>query len=71
MIRKEIEKLEEEYAHKQLGVRLQEAKDRSRKKLEELKLLEDSHYDYHKKATMQSEIGGLRERMEVTRKPWA
>ncbi|KAI4369080.1 hypothetical protein MLD38_017569 [Melastoma candidum] len=71
MIRAEIEKLEEEYVQKLSGIRLQEADDRRRKKLEELKLLEDSHRDYLKmKARMQSEIGGLHQRMEATRKRW-
>jgi hypothetical protein len=39
--------------------------------MEELKTLENSHYDYHKmKLRMQTEIQGLLERMEATKKMW-
>lgn len=65
------EKLEEEYATKLAKLCLQETEERRRKKLEELKFLENSHCDYQKmKIRMQSEIASLLERMEATRKQW-
>lgn len=71
MIRMKFEKLEEEYAKKLAKICLQETEDRRRKKLEELKILEDSHCDYYKmKMRMQAEIAGLLKRMEATKKQW-
>ncbi|XP_020574999.1 protein OBERON 3 [Phalaenopsis equestris] len=65
------EKLEEEYAIKLAKLCLQETEERHRKKLEELKFIENSHCDYQKmKIRMQSEIASLLERMEATRKQW-
>ncbi|KAL3751130.1 hypothetical protein ACJRO7_012015 [Eucalyptus globulus] len=69
MIQMSLEKLEEEYAHKLAKVCLQETEERRKKKLEELKFLENSHCDYQKmKMRMQAEIAGLLERMEATKK---
>lgn len=69
MIQMSIEKLEEEYAQKLAKLCLQETEERRKKKLEELKCLENSHCDYQNmKIRMQSEIAGLLERMEATKK---
>ena len=63
------EKLDEDYAEKIGKLCLKEAEDRRRKKLEELKVLENSQIDYYNmKKRMQKEISGLLERMEVTKK---
>ncbi|KAJ4850222.1 hypothetical protein Tsubulata_033544 [Turnera subulata] len=71
MIRVKSEKLEEEYAEKLAKLCLQETEDRRRKKLEELKMLENSHCDYYNmKLRMQAEIAGLLERMEATKQQW-
>ncbi|KAI9168797.1 hypothetical protein LWI28_002080 [Acer negundo] len=71
MIRAKSENLENEYAEKLSKLCLQETEERRRKKLEELKVLEDSHCDYFKmKLRMQSEIAGLLERMEATKQQW-
>ncbi|XP_078444531.1 class I heat shock protein, putative (DUF1423) [Wolffia australiana] len=65
------EKLEAEYAGKVAKLCLREAEERRRKKLDELKRLENSHYDYHNmKMKMQAEISGLLERMEATKQHW-
>ncbi|MQM15674.1 hypothetical protein Taro_048624, partial [Colocasia esculenta] len=69
--RAKTEKLEEEYATKLAKLCLQETEERRRKKLEELKTLENSHYDYYKmKMRMQAEIASLLERMEATKQQW-
>lgn len=69
MIQMRMEKLEEEYAQKLAKLCLQETEERRKKKLEELKFLENSHCDYQKmKMRMQAEIAGLLERMEATKK---
>ncbi|XP_043695429.1 protein OBERON 3-like [Telopea speciosissima] len=71
MVRIKSEKLEEEYAGKLAKLCLQETEERRRKKLEELKNLENSHCDYYKmKLRMQDQIAGLLERMEATKKQW-
>ncbi|KAI4385861.1 hypothetical protein MLD38_003851 [Melastoma candidum] len=71
MIQEKITKLDEEYGQKVSDLRLHEVEERRRKMLDELQLLENSHCDYQKmKMRMQSEIGGLIERMEATRKQW-
>lgn len=68
MVRIKTEKLEEEYAEKLAKLCLQETEERRRKKMEELKVLENSHCDYYKmKLRMQSEISGLLKRMEATK----
>ncbi|KAK6146678.1 hypothetical protein DH2020_020547 [Rehmannia glutinosa] len=68
MVRLKTEKLDEEYAEKLAKLCLQETEERRRKKLEELKVLENSHCDYYKmKIRMQSEISGLLKRMEATK----
>lgn len=67
-VRTMSDKMDEEYAEKLAKLCLQETEERRRKKLEELKVLEDSHIDYYKmKARMQAEIAGLLERMEATK----
>ena len=69
--RSKSQKLEEEYSAKLGKLCLQETEERRRRKLEELKKLENSHYDYHNmKMRMQAEIAGLLERMEATKKQW-
>uniref|UniRef100_A0A1D1XN62 Protein OBERON 3 n=1 Tax=Anthurium amnicola TaxID=1678845 RepID=A0A1D1XN62_9ARAE len=69
--RAKSDKLEEEYASKLAKLCLQETEDRRKKKLEELKLLENSHYDYYNmKMRMQAEIACLLERMEATKQQW-
>lgn len=71
VLRATMEKLEGEYTEKLTKLRLQETEERRRKKLEELKVLENSHFDYYKmKVRMQSEITGLLERMEATKQQW-
>lgn len=68
MVRMKSDKMDEEYADKLAKLCLQETEERQRKKLEELKVLEDSHIDYYKmKVRMQAEIAGLLERMEATK----
>lgn len=68
MVRLKTEKLEEEYGEKLAKLCLQETEERRRKKLDELKMLENSHCDYYKmKIRMQSEISGLLKRMEATK----
>ncbi|KAI5014916.1 hypothetical protein ZWY2020_056306 [Hordeum vulgare] len=70
MVRNRNQSLEEEYASNVAKLCLQEA-DEKRRKMEELKTLENSHYDYHKmNVRMQTEIQGLLERMEATKKMW-
>lgn len=72
MVRLNNEKLEEEYTEKLAKLCLQETEEKRRKKLDELKDLENSHCDYYKmKMRMQDEIAGLLERMETTKKQWA
>lgn len=71
MVRANTEKFEEEYAEKLAKLCLQETEERRRKKLEELKVLENSHCDYHNmKSRMQAEIAGLLERMDATKQQW-
>ncbi|CAL5339081.1 unnamed protein product [Camellia sinensis] len=71
MVRMKSEKLEEEYAEKLAKLCLKETEERQRRKLEEFKILENSHCDYYKmKMRMQAEIGGLLERMEATKQQW-
>uniref|UniRef100_A0A5B6Z6I5 Protein OBERON 3 n=1 Tax=Davidia involucrata TaxID=16924 RepID=A0A5B6Z6I5_DAVIN len=71
MVQLQSEKLEEEYSEKLAKLCLQETEERRRKKLEELKILENSHCDYYKmKMRMQAEIEGLLERMEATKQQW-
>jgi hypothetical protein len=71
IVRSRTQKLEEEYAAKLAKLCFQETEEKRRKKIEELKTLENSHYDYHKmKLRMQTEIQGLLERMEATKKMW-
>ncbi|KAF2316676.1 hypothetical protein GH714_042017 [Hevea brasiliensis] len=60
MIRARSEKLEEEYAEKLAKLCLQETEERRRKKLEDLKSLENSHCDYYNmKLRMQAEIAEI------------
>ncbi|ERN11003.1 hypothetical protein AMTR_s00024p00014560 [Amborella trichopoda] len=64
-------KLEEEYVTKLAKLCLNEAEDKRKKKMEELKVLESSHCDYHNmKMRMEAEIASLLERMEATKKQW-
>ncbi|XP_062172127.1 protein OBERON 3 isoform X2 [Alnus glutinosa] len=71
MIKTKTEKMEEEYAGKLAKLSLQETEERRRKKLEDLKVLENSHCDYYNmKIRMQAEIDGLLERMEATKQQW-
>ncbi|MCL7024657.1 hypothetical protein MKW94_008648 [Papaver nudicaule] len=71
MARSRSEKLEEDYANKPSKLCLQETEEKRRKKLEELKALENSHCDYYNmKIRMQAEIASLLERMEATKQQW-
>lgn len=71
IVRTKTLNLEEEYAEKLAKLCLQETEERRRKKLEELKVLENSHGDYYNmKIRMQAEISGLLERMEATKQQW-
>ena len=68
MIRTKTTQMEEEYAEKLGKLCLHEAEERRRQKLEEFKVLENSHFDYYKmKMRMQEEIAGLLKRMEATK----
>ncbi|KAL6543890.1 Protein OBERON 3 [Orobanche gracilis] len=68
MMRLKTDKLEQEYGEKLAKLCLQETEERRRKKVDELKVLENSHCDYYKmKMRMQSEISGLLKRMEATK----
>ncbi|EYU30175.1 hypothetical protein MIMGU_mgv1a001724mg [Erythranthe guttata] len=68
MVRIKTEKLDEEYSENLAKLCLQETEERRRKKIDELKALENSHCDYYKmKLRMQSEISGLLKRMEATK----
>ncbi|CAN1297406.1 Protein OBERON 3 [Linum perenne] len=68
MIQVRTDKYEEEYAQKLSKLCLKETEDRRRKKLEDLKKMENSHCDYYNmKMRMQAEIAGLLERMEATK----
>lgn len=68
IMRIKTEKMEEEYASELAKLRLEETEESKRKKVEELKELENSHCDYYKmKMRMQSEISGLLKRMEATK----
>ncbi|CAE6062835.1 unnamed protein product [Arabidopsis arenosa] len=68
VIQMKTEKKEEEYTVKLSLLYLQETEERRRKKIEELKGLENSHCDYkNMKVRMEAEIAGLLKRMEVTR----
>lgn len=59
IVRTKTQKLEEEYATKLAKLCFQETEEKKRKKMEELKALENSHYDYQKmKLRMQTEIQG-------------
>lgn len=72
MVRASSEKLEEEYAEKLAKLCLKEAEERRRKKLEDLKVVENSRCDYYKmKMRMQADIAGLLERMEASKQQWA
>nr|XP_043624846.1 protein OBERON 3-like [Erigeron canadensis] len=71
MIRINLEKLDEEYATKIAKLCLSESEERKKQKVEEFKVLENAHIEYHKmKMRMQSEIAGLLQRMENTKKQW-
>ncbi|KZV57278.1 protein OBERON 3 [Dorcoceras hygrometricum] len=68
IMRINTEKMEEEYASQLAKLCLPELEERKRKKVEELKELENSHCDYYNmKIRMQSEISGLLKRMEATK----
>lgn len=71
LVEVKTEKLEEEYTEKLAKLCLQETEEKRRKKLEELRILENTHSDYFKmKIRMQAEIHGLVERMEATKQLW-
>ncbi|MCD7454399.1 hypothetical protein HAX54_024798 [Datura stramonium] len=68
LARLKSEKLEEEYSEKVSKLCLRETEERRRKKLEELKTLENSHCDYYEmKMRMHMEIAGLLNRMEAAK----
>ncbi|KAK7319152.1 hypothetical protein RJT34_03870 [Clitoria ternatea] len=71
MIRTKTTQMEEEYTEKLSKLCLHETEETQRKKLDELKVLENSYFDYHKmKKRMQDEIDGLLRRMEATKQHW-
>ncbi|KMT07971.1 hypothetical protein BVRB_6g144520 [Beta vulgaris subsp. vulgaris] len=71
LVQAKTEKLEAEYTEKLAKLCLQETEERRRKKMEELRIIENSHSDYYKtKIRMQAEISGLVERMEATKQLW-
>jgi hypothetical protein len=63
--------MEEEYATKLSKLCLNETEESQRRKLDELKVVENSYIDYFKmKKRMQDEIDGLLQRMEATKQHW-
>ncbi|CAL1408073.1 unnamed protein product [Linum trigynum] len=71
MIQMRTEKFEDEYEHKLSKLSLQETNEKRKKKLDELKKLENSHCDYYNmKMRMQAEIAGLLAKMEATKQQW-
>ncbi|KAK7368529.1 hypothetical protein VNO80_10556 [Phaseolus coccineus] len=71
MIRTKTAQMEEEYAEKLSKLCLHETEETQRKKMDELKVLENSYFDYYKmKKRMQEEIDGLLRRMEATKQQW-
>ncbi|XP_027341094.1 protein OBERON 3 [Abrus precatorius] len=71
MIRTKTAQMEEEYAEKLAKLCLHETEETQRKKQDELKVLENSYFDYYKmKKRMQDEIDGLLRRMEATKQQW-
>lgn len=71
MIRMNIDKLDQEYTTKIDKLCLSESEERKKQKVEEFKVIEDAHIEYHKmKMRMQAEIAGLLQRMENTKKQW-
>ncbi|KAK4380573.1 hypothetical protein RND71_002435 [Anisodus tanguticus] len=71
LARLKSEKLEEEYSEKHDKLCLRETEERRRKKLEELKTLENAHCDYYEmKMRMHMEIAGLLNRMEAAKQLW-
>ncbi|KAK1277920.1 Protein OBERON 3 [Acorus gramineus] len=68
IVHAKMKKLEEEYTTNLAKLCLQETEERRRKKLKELKALENSQCDYYNmKMRMQAEIASLLERMEATK----
>lgn len=68
MIKTKAAQVEEEYAEQLGKLSLRETEERRRKKLEELNMLKNSHFDYFKmKMRMQDEIDSLLKRMEATK----
>jgi hypothetical protein len=71
MIRTKTAQMEEEYATKLSKLCLNETEESQRRKLDELKVVENSYIDYFKmKKRMQDEIDGLLQRMEATKQHW-
>ncbi|KAK7359503.1 hypothetical protein VNO77_01463 [Canavalia gladiata] len=71
MIRTKTAQMEEEYAEKLAKLCLHETQETQRKKLDELKVLENSYFDYSQmKKRMKEEIDGLLRRMEATKQQW-
>lgn len=71
MIRMNIDKLDQEYTTKIDKLCLSESEERKKQKVEEFKVIENAHIEYHKmKMRMQAEIAGLLQRMENTKKQW-
>ncbi|XP_021768796.1 protein OBERON 3-like [Chenopodium quinoa] len=71
LVETKTEKLDVEYSEKLAKLCLQEAEERRRKRLEELRILENTHSGYYKmKIRMQAEISVLVERMEATKQLW-
>ncbi|CAN4089567.1 unnamed protein product [Withania somnifera] len=64
LARLKSEKLQEEYSGKLSKLGLQETEEKRRKKLEELKAFENSHWDYMR---MHIEIAGMLRRMEAAK----
>ncbi|KAL3582325.1 hypothetical protein D5086_016657 [Populus alba] len=71
IIRAKSDKLEEEYSEKLAKICFQDTEETRRKKMEELKTLENTYCNYlNMKLRMQAEIAGLLERMEATNQQW-
>lgn len=71
MIRTKTAQMDEEYATKLSKLCLNDTEETQRRKLDEMKVVENSCVDYYKmKKKMQDEIDGLLARMEATKQHW-
>lgn len=71
MVSLKTAQMEDEYTTKLSKLSLHETEETQRRKLDDLKVVENSYFDYYKmKKRMQDEIDGLLQRMEATKQQW-